>query len=293
VCPRFSGCGATAQGHGPPKRASSIAPAPRRSAESWSRAHEPRQATPGLARLVNGEATAHSAGRWQLDRRLWERWATALRVYRARNPTTLAAAHRAPLFERSPRPPVLQYPPASAESPASGEWQPIRRVFSGDAAPAARLSSARAQPGPPSFRSLSAHRTGGSDAAERHARTRHPRAHAEGASAGLRVHGADRRPPGRARPVDVGRRRYRLVMHPLAARDREGPTRRTEGALGAGADLADGDPPRSGSAGRSLTRATALPVASSRPAPAPSSAKDDGERLPGWYPALPPARSSP
>jgi hypothetical protein len=66
--------------------ASSAAPAPRRSAESWSRAHEPRQATPGLARLVNGEATAHSAGRWQLDRRLWERWATALRVYRARNP---------------------------------------------------------------------------------------------------------------------------------------------------------------------------------------------------------------
>ena len=131
VCPRFSGCGARAQGHGPRSPLPSIAPAPRRSAESWSRAHEPRQATPGLARLVNGEATAHSAGRWQLDRRLWERWATALRVYRARNPTTLAAAHRAPLFERSPRPPVLQYPPASAESPASGEWQPIRRLFSG------------------------------------------------------------------------------------------------------------------------------------------------------------------
>lgn len=88
VCRWFSGCGLRAQGHGPrsPLPASRIAPAPRRSAESWSRAHEPRQATPGLARLVNGEATAHSAGRWQLDRRLWERWATALRVYRAPQP---------------------------------------------------------------------------------------------------------------------------------------------------------------------------------------------------------------
>ena len=109
VCPRFSSRGARASRSWPPSALPASRPrfVSRRKAGAalTNRAKQRR-----VARLVNGEATAHSAGRWQLDRRLWERWATALRVYRARNPTTLAAAHRAPLFERSPRPPVLQYP---------------------------------------------------------------------------------------------------------------------------------------------------------------------------------------